>query len=251
MVDLRFFVLSALLIAGCQVETGPSAAISSPDTVSTVPERSAPRRATPPRPDTARAVRDTTRAVRQPERLSPEARAQRRAAALVAFQDLADRADDADAQALTRALDLTDERVAALAPEDRAPTLDSLRASARAADRRGDRAGVALAAARGYRALSSGLPDGDPARLRSDGLVLAALARQPLPDWRAIQAASGALGARWGRDARRVEADGVQDALAAAVSGVRTGAEEQNAAVVRLGAEVVVDLAGAGLPSGR
>ena len=250
MADPRLFVLFALLIVGCQVETGPSAAISPPDTVSTAPERPATRRAAVPRPDTARAVLDATRAVR-PQRLSPEARAQRRAAALVAFHDLADRADGADAQALTRALDLTDERVAALVPEDRVSALDSLRASARAADRRGDRAGVALAAARGYRALASGLADGDPARLRSDGLVLAALARQPLPDWRAIQAASDALSARWSRDARRIEADGVQDALAAAVAGVRSGAEGQNVGVVRLGAEVVVDLAGAVTAQGR
>ncbi len=224
-----------LIVAGCQVETGGTSGDAPLDTTSA-------RVVTPPLRDRADTFTVVTGADSAALRPSGPTVAAQQGAAEGALLDVVSRAPDADAQTLARVVGAADAQVGALQP--RSPSLDSLRRVVRSAAQRGDRAGVAVAAARAYRVLTASRPDADPARLRADALVVSALARSPLPDWRALRASASALAQRWEASRARVTDAGVQDAMSQAVSGIESGAESQNADVVRLGAGVAADLAG-------
>ena len=235
----RLLALALLLAAsGCTVETGPA---TSADTLATAPAvLDEPRAARPPARRLAVDSLATEPVVVDTSAMPPAGPtpAQRRATAAGALQTLMDRAQSADAETLVRVADATDAQLAAL--PDRSPRVDSLRQSIRRAAQRGDRAAVALAAARTSRALAASQPPGDPARLRADAQMVAALASSPSPDWRALRTASEALAARWQEAQEGVADPAVRDALASAVAGVEAGSETQNAALSRLGADVVV-----------
>ena len=171
----------------------------------------------------------------------PTAAMQQDAAADALF-GLARRAPTVDAQTLARVTGAAEAQLGAL--RSRPPALDSLRRVVRSAAQRGDRAGVAIAAARAYQALADARPDGDPSQLRADALVVSALAAAPLPDWRALQAGADRLSERWGRHRARIADGGLRDAMTQAVAGVASGAEGQNVEAVRLVTAVVADLAG-------
>lgn len=241
--------LAALLtVAGCRVETGPPE--SNPaDTysVETLSEPSAPdpsreartRRTVDPS-DTLAAPTpsDSTRA--RSARADSARASARRDQAMAALLDLAERADGADAQALARGAQAVENRLALV---ERSVALDSLRQAIRTTASRGDRANVALQSARAYRLLSETSPAGSPTALRADALVVSALARAPLPDWRQVERAAADLARQWGGKEARVQDVAVRGALAESVAAVTAGANSQNAALVRLGASVVVDLA--------
>lgn len=223
--------LGLVTVGGCQVEgdrpgappADSVAAVRPPDPApGPVPEAEV-------RPDVSPVQPDTTVSSARSARL----------AARAALLDLVERSGDGDAQALSRALAQVNDRLGDL--PDRPAALDSLRRAARAAERRGDRPALALAAAEAHHALAE---DGTEAeRLQSLALLLDARTRSALPDWAAVREDARALRAAWERQAPRVDDDGLHDALAAAVRGAEAGAETQNAPLVRLGAEVVADLA--------
>ena len=232
----------ALAATGCRIEADPE----TPEAASA----EAPQTETAPRPVTPQTPRNAVRAdsVRQartatpPDSASGPSRAVRRDAARDAFEDLVARSDGADARELDRTLDQAQASVATLDRRDRPARVDSLLQVAREAARRGDNVGVALAASQAHQALTASLPPDAPARLLGLGLRLDALARAPLPDWQALRATAADLDARWNRGAGRSLGAPTRDALTQAVEGVRSGAEAQNAPVVRLGASVIRSL---------
>lgn len=228
----RLFLL-ALLVAGCQVETDASSDVSADTTVTRV--------VTPPQRDFV----DTSAVAVPPDSAAlpgtPTA-AMQQAAAADALLELVRRAPGADAQTLARVTGVAEAQLGAL--RSRPPALDSLRRAVRSAAQRGDRSGTAIAAARAYRALAAARPEGDASRLRAEALVISALAAAPLPDWRALQATASGLSEQWERRRDQTQDAGVQEAMTQAVTGIASGAEGQNVAAVRLGANVVSGLAG-------
>lgn len=225
---------AAGIVAGCQIETGTASGDLAPDTL-------AARVVTPPQRDLADTLAVAVPADPGVLPARPTAATDRDAAA-DALLDLVDRAPNADGRTLARVTGATEAQLGALRSPP--PALDSLRRVTRSAAQRGDRAAVAVSAARAYQLLAASRPDGDPSRLRGDALVVSALAAAPLPDWRALQAGAAELSERWSEVRSRVSDTGVRDAMTRAVDGVASGVGGQDVAAVRLGAGVVVDLAG-------
>ncbi|WP_412061035.1 hypothetical protein [Rubrivirga sp. IMCC45206] len=232
--------VALLAAAGCQIETSPPGAAGPPDSLA------APR-------DTARANTNATQTARtrrtaRPDTTTPTRPApdpdSLREAARDAFEAAVATADTGDGRAVARAVTAASAQARRLAaPPD---SLAAFVQAARAAAQRGDRPALALAAARAHQTLSAASPPGSPARVASLALVLDAHARAALPDWQAIATAADALAQAWADWSGPALAVGTRDAMARAVAGVESGAQTQNAPLVRLGAAVVQGLADTG-----